>query len=215
MSDRFKLSGLSTWMRRAALALALLGVPTAAVLNASPAAATTVLQVDVPAMAKTSEWVVRVRVTAIASVDLRGEGQGIYTDVSLTIEQVYRGLNAPKTYVMRLIGGLGKDGMALTIPGMPKFSVGEEAVLFLEKTGIGHVPCGLGQGVWRVFRSPIAPAIVSQSTAGIHLMARGPNGAITSAPESGPKAKTLIELEAEIRAVPVVVAPSGPGTVAP
>ncbi|MFO0748718.1 MAG: hypothetical protein U1F43_24105 [Myxococcota bacterium] len=175
------------------------------------ARATTVLKVDVPEMTRTSEWVVRARVLQVESVDLRPQGEGLYTDVSLAIDEVYRGTAVPTTYVLRMMGGVGKDGMALTIPGMPRFAVGEEVVLFLEKTAMGHVPCGLGQGVWRVLRPPVGPPVVQQSTAGLNVMARNDKGVLTTIEGQTVVARTLADLGAEIRAVPAPLPATKPG----
>ena len=150
-------------------------------LGATPAFATTVLKVEVPEMTRTSEWVVRAHVATVTPLDLRSEGKTFHTDVELLIEDVFKGENVPSRYVLRQIGGHGADGMRMWIPGMPVFQPGEEVVLFLEKTSAGHVPCGLGQGVWRVRRDAKARPWVSQSTQGVHLMERAPTGRLRGA----------------------------------
>ncbi|MCC6625743.1 MAG: hypothetical protein IT385_31195 [Deltaproteobacteria bacterium] len=190
------------------------GLMLAGVLASVPVRATTVLKVELPEMTRTSEWVVRARVTAVANVDLRAEGSGLFTDVTLQIEEVYRGKDVPRTYVMRQMGGVGKDGMALTIPGMPRFKPGEEIVVFLEKTSVGHVPCGLGQGVWRVARPPVGPALVRQDARGLNLMARAADGSLAPIHDDG-SATTLARLVSDIRAVPVEVAPIAPSSPKP
>jgi len=143
---------------------------------AAPSHATTVLKVDIPEMTTLSEWIIQVRVTNVAFVDLREEGKGLFTDISLDVVDVFKGRDVPKRYVMRLVGGRGKDGMALMVPGMPVFSVGQRAVLFLEKTNIGHVPCGLGQGVWSVHQSNASQPWVEQSAHDLHMMIRDEHG---------------------------------------
>ncbi|MEC9071505.1 MAG: hypothetical protein VX938_03960 [Myxococcota bacterium] len=150
-------------------------------LMSSPAFATTVLKVDVPNMTQTSEWVVQARVGSVTPADLRSEGRGFFTDVELLISNVYKGVNVPSRYVMRLVGGEGKDGMRLWIPGMPTFKKGEEVVLFMERTSLGHIPCGLGQGVWRIHKGPSGDSWVRQSVGGMHLMERGPTGHLQGA----------------------------------
>ena len=107
------------------LAVSLLSVA----IWASSASATTVLKVEVPAMTQTSEWVVLVRVVGSENVDLRADGRGIFTDVTLDVIDVYKGHAVPDRYVMRLMGGQGADGISMRIPGMPRFVRGEEAVL--------------------------------------------------------------------------------------
>jgi len=150
-------------------------------LAASPALATTVMKVDVPDMTQTSEWVVRAHVTAVHNLDLRRDGKGFFTDVELTITEVYRGQNVPQRYTMRMIGGHGADGMNLWIPGMPRFKVGQESVLFLERTSAGHIPCGLGQGVWNVRPDLKGNNWVTQGGQGMHLVRRNHDGRLTEA----------------------------------
>lgn len=150
-------------------------------LMSSPAFATTVLKVDVPNMTQTSEWVVRARVGSVTPADLRSEGRGFFTDVELLISDVYKGANVPSRYVMRMVGGEGQDGLRLWIPGMPSFKQGEEVVLFLERTSLGHIPCGLGQGVWRIHNDKSGRTWVRQSVGGMHLMERGPQGHLQGA----------------------------------
>ena len=147
--------------------------------------ATSVLAVDVAEMTQLSEWIVNARVVGIAPADLRRDGRGLFTDVTLEIDEVYKGQRVPARYVLRLAGGVGADGLALTVPGMPVFSRGERVVLFLERTRDGHVPCGLGQGVWRVARTSDGGDWVQQATHGLHMMARGADGRLRTvhAPE--------------------------------
>ncbi|TNF24242.1 MAG: hypothetical protein EP329_25360 [Deltaproteobacteria bacterium] len=145
-------------------------------LAPSPARATTVLFVGVGEMTTLSDWIVQVRVTDVAFIDLRAEGKGLFTDITMDVIDVFKGQDVPKRYVMRLVGGRGADGMALMVPGMPVFSVGQRAVLFLEKTNIGHVPCGLGQGVWRIHDSNASRPWVEQSIHDLHMMRRNEHG---------------------------------------
>ncbi len=173
-----------------------------ATLRPTPAAATTVLAMDVPSMARVSEWVVRARVIATRDVDLRpAVKSGLHTDVELEVLEVIRGSGVPARYAMRLLGGTGADGIALTVPGMPRFKAGEEVVIFLEKSKDGHLPCGLEQGVWRVSRPtspPGAPATATQSTGGLQRMA--PDSAGRLAPVRGPNRQAL-PLESLLRMI--------------
>ncbi len=147
------------------------------VLATTHAEAATVLKVDVPAMVRLSESVVRARVAATRNVDLRPSVKsGLFTDVELEILEVIRGPARPGHHILRLPGGTGADGIALTVPGMPRFAPGEEVVVFLEKSAHGHVPCGLEQGVWRVQRAADGTATATQSTTGLQLMARNADG---------------------------------------
>ena len=152
------------------------------VLLDQEAKATTLLAVDVPEMTLASEWIIRANVSSVRSVDLRREGRGIFTDITLEISEVYRGEHVPTTYVLRLLGGRGDDDMALWVPGMPRFVAGEEVVLFLEATSAGHVPCGLGQGVWRVETTATGATWTQRALGDVHLMRRTPEGRLEHAP---------------------------------
>ena len=170
--------------------------------------ATTVLKVSVEEMTRTADWVVRARVLGVTNVDLQAEGKGLFTDVELAIDEVLRGKDVPSRYVLRLLGGVGKNRLAMDIPGMPRFVQGEEVVLFLEKTSVGHVPSGLGQGVWRVIRTPASIPLVLQSTEDMRLMKRAPSGAIVEAPPAPAlSAKLLGDLAREVRAVAALPTP--------
>ena len=145
-------------------------------LSATTAGATTLLRVDVPEMTTASQWVVRADITRVTSVDLGAQGKGIFTDVEMTIREVYLGESVPKKYTLRLVGGQGADGKVLWIPGMPGFAPGEDVVLFLEKTSLGHIPCGLGQGVWRVQKDAMGTAWARQSIGSAHMFERRVDG---------------------------------------
>ena len=184
-------------IRLATLPLTLLGLA----LLATPATATTLLEVGVPAMTRTSQWVVRAQVVAVTPVDLRGEGAGLFTDVTLEVAEVYRGHEVPQTHVLRLLGGAGADGTSLWIPGMPRFSPGEDVVLFLERTPRGQVPCGLAQGVWRVAPDAQGSLWVRQSEVRAHVVRRDADGGLVEAPEPVSSGVQLLdELVAEVYA---------------
>jgi len=154
-----------------------------------------------------SALVIRARVLSITNVDERtstkGARDGLFTDVEVSILETYAGKSVPTRCTLRLMGGVGRDGIALTVPGMPRFSVNEEVVLFLEQGLSGYVPIGLQQGVWRVYRTPVTPALVEQNTAGLLVMGRNQAGGIVPDAESHarPRAQRLLsDLVAEIHA---------------
>lgn len=146
------------------------------VLAGPSAQATTMLKVGVPDLTRTSEWIVRAQVKAVRDVDLRAQGRSLFTDVDLQVLDVYRGAGVPATYALRLPGGQGRDGVTMMVPGMPRFRPGDEVVLFLEKTSLGHIPCGLTQGVWRVLHTP-SGLWVRQARTTAHVLQRTPKGA--------------------------------------
>ena len=62
-------------------------------------------------------------------------------------------------------------GRTMSIPGMPRFSPGDEVVLILERTASGFALAGLAQGVFRVDRAGTVP-IVKRDLAGLELVER-------------------------------------------
>lgn len=181
-----------------------------ALLFVAPSAlGTTVLKVDLDQLTHTSQWVLRVHVEQVQVVDLRREGRNLVTDIQMTVREVYKGVDVPARYTLRLPGGSGEDGVTLRIPGMPTFQPGEDVVLFLEQTAVGHIPCGLGQGVWRVHKGAANQSWVRQSVGAVHLMTRDRSGRLVEAPPVlHSAATTLGELIARVYAAqPPTTAP--------
>lgn len=188
-------------LARSALALLL----TAPIASLVPTAhATTVLKVDVQEMTLLSEWVVRGRVLSVDNVAAPDQG-GPFTDVRIALDEVYRGPKAPdgtapKELVIRLMGGKMDGGLAMKVPGMPRFAVGDAAVFFLERTASGLIPAGLEQGVWRLVKGPFGYEVVQQTVFDTNLVVRTPDGKLV--PDAhGPHrtSKLLSALVAEIR----------------
>jgi hypothetical protein len=173
----------------------------ALILVAPAAAGTTVLRVDLEQLTHTSQWVLRAQVESVDNVDLRREGRNLVTDVHLTVLEIYKGVQVPARYTLRLPGGTGADGVSLRIPGIPTFKAGDDVVLFLEQTAVGHIPCGLGQGVWRVHKDAASQNWVRQSIGSVHLMERDSAGRLVEArPVLHSAATTLGELIGRIYA---------------
>lgn len=192
---------MKRFLARSALAL-LLTTPLIA-----PSHATTVLKVDVKEMTSLSEWVVRARVIAVDNVVAADHG-GPFTDVRIALDEVYRGPKdqlsadgAPaKELVIRLMGGKMDGGLAMKVPGMPRFAVGDAAVFFLERTATGLIPAGLEQGVWRLVKGPFGYEVVQQTVFDLNLVVRTPDGKLV--PDAhGPHrtSRLLSSLVAEIR----------------
>lgn len=188
-------------LARSALALLL----TAPLLDTSRA--TTVLKVDVQEMTSLSEWVVRARVVSVDNVVAADQG-GPFTDVRIALDEVYRGPQDPKgadgahpkELVIRLMGGKMDGGLAMKVPGMPRFAVGDAAVFFLERTATGLIPAGLEQGVWRLVKGPFGYEVVQQTVFDLNLVVRTPDGKLV--PDAhGPHrtSRLLSSLVAEIR----------------
>ncbi len=78
--------------------------------------------------------------------------------------------------VVEVIGGEWGD-LVGHIAGMPRFREGQEVLLFLERTSIGHIFTGLGQGVFRIRRDgESGEALVTRKLNGVGLVDRDSPG---------------------------------------
>lgn len=175
----------------------------ATLLVTSAAMATTVLALSLPEMTHASQLIVRAEVAAVTPVDLRREGRGIFTDVEFNVLETLKG-DVGERFVMRLVGGRAADGLTYLIPGMPSFQAGEEVVLFLETTSLGHIPTGLGQGVFRVTGAG-EHATAKSSMNGANVVRRGDRGEL-HAVEDDAVTRSLSSLRADV--LSLVKAPS-------
>jgi hypothetical protein len=122
-----------------------------AVLGASVATATVVLQVGLEEMTHGSDVIVHATVEQTRTVGGPSEGAPISTVVTFRAIEVLAGaahVQSGRLDVV-LLGGRA-DGIEMRIPGMPEFAAGEEVVVFLEKTEQSFALTGLAQGVFRV-----------------------------------------------------------------
>jgi hypothetical protein len=155
------------------LAVAAVALPT------RPASATIVLETTLEDMTRVSALVVRGEVTAVTS---RAEGESrtrLVTDVTLRLDEVLKGSREPGEFTFTVPGGQS-DEYVMAIPGMPRFRVGQEVVLFLEPTASGFVPSGLQQGRFSVLREPVTGRTVALRTfdEGIALARRKADGTL-------------------------------------
>lgn len=122
-------------MRLLALCLAL------GVLAASPLLrATTVVPPQFAELSARADYVVRARVTNVAS-ELRPRAQGrdlIQTRVTLEVIEVIAG-QPPQPLVLTLLGGRVGD-QEMIVHGVPTFQVGDEDILFVKDNGKNFHP---------------------------------------------------------------------------
>lgn len=135
---------LSPWLA----AFALLAV-------ASLARATTVIAPDFDRMVGSSDYIVRAVVKSVTSQwrdnpDQPGQ-RYIGTLVELDVKEVIKGA-PPSPLVLDLVGGRIGD-RELTIGGAPKFTVGQESILFVQGNGRQIIPLvGMSHGYYPVRR---------------------------------------------------------------
>jgi hypothetical protein len=99
----------------------------------------------------------------VRSVDPGRDGEGIpATWVTLDVDETLKGPAAP-TITFKQVGVPDPlpDGTLLRLPGLPRYAVGEEVVVFLHGTsrkGFSS-PVGLGQGLFRAEPGPKGRAV--------------------------------------------------------
>ena len=126
------------------------GVLAIVLLVAAPGWATTVIQKSFAEVVQESETIAVGTVTAIAA-EWDAAHSRPFTLVTFSTLDVLKGAHTEPELTLRVLGGPHPDGSILQVAGVPQFSIGERAVVFV--TGNDHyaVPLvGLWQGVYRV-----------------------------------------------------------------
>lgn len=103
-------------------------------LLALPAGATTFTMISDSALADQAALIVQATVLASEPAPIAGPPS---TDYFFQVERVVKGYVAGSTIVVRVLGGIGTDGIGLRIWGAPSFRQGERSLLFLEPRGDG------------------------------------------------------------------------------
>lgn len=128
-----------------------------ALATALPAFATTLIAMDVPALTKAADVVVRgtvVRVEARWTMDR----SRIVTDNEILVAQTYKGNVVAKTVVAMQPGGVVGD-LGQKVHGAATFALGDEVVVFLERRGDRFTVVGLAQGRLVVDRAGAEPVV--------------------------------------------------------
>ncbi|HEX6199600.1 MAG TPA: hypothetical protein VF150_04990, partial [Thermoanaerobaculia bacterium] len=131
----------------------------AAVLAAAvPASATTYVMVEDPVLADQAAAVVDARVVSVEPAPVAGRPA---TDYTVEIERLVAGSAPGTTLIVRVPGGVRPDGVELHLHGMPRFAVGERALLFLVPRndgtfGILHLGLGAFHRVAAAGAPPLA-----------------------------------------------------------
>lgn len=118
---------------------------------ASPAAASTVVGLDLTALTGGSDAVVHAKVIRVQS-RWTADRRMIVTDVELEVVDTLKGSPAGTVHLQQPGGVVGDVGQH--VAGAPVFRQGEEVVVFLERALAGRFGVtGLSQGKFRVERS--------------------------------------------------------------
>ncbi len=137
--------------RRRLLAAALL-LPLPAALRARPARGSIVLAMELPDLTSQSDRIVVGQVTSVKSAWADG-GKRILSTVEVRVDESWKG-DAPvggKVTIVQPGGVVGN--IEMKVHGLPAFSSGERAVLFLRGRARASL-VGLGQGKRRVHVDP-------------------------------------------------------------
>ena len=190
---------------RLALVAALAITATTAV---APARASLIVALDTPAMVAGADTIAVVDVASVrAAWDARHER--IVTTVELIVVESWKGAAAPAARVVVAQPGGTVDDITMTVFGMPRFSPGERALVFLhgptERAGV----VGLAQGKRTMRPDPAGAAGATGATGERWLIAppQRAGAAFVRTATSGPRvpvfdavARPLDEVRAEIRA---------------
>jgi hypothetical protein len=118
----------------------------------SLAGATTVYQLDTPALVHSSSEIVIGRVEKMRSY-VSDDRRHIFTEISVVVDDRFKGDDGARITLVQLGGEV--DGMRYTVPGSPLFKAGEEALLFVWRDGHGTPQVnGLAQGKFDITRDP-------------------------------------------------------------
>ena len=168
-------------------------VTLAVLLTSALCGATTVMRVPLKKLAATSNVIVHGLVTEVRVVAVNGNERHLRTHVTVQVRTVVKGRDASPVMHLDLPGGqLGK--WAMRIPGMPGFHVGEEVVLFLEKTARNWALTGLGQGKFSVDTSPDGVKTVRRRLEGMHFVGYDARGRFRAV--GAPPSRTGVRLDA-------------------
>lgn len=126
-----------------------------ALLLAAPGAAATFVAASVEEVARSSDAVVRGRVTGTASRATR-DGR-IVTEVEIAVDETWKG--APGEVLRVVVPGGRLPGVAMKVDAAPALAEGEEVVLFLARSGPVWQVSGLALGKYRVVAGEARPAL--------------------------------------------------------
>ncbi len=152
-------------------------------LAASSAHATIVLPMDVEALTRRSDLVVRGRALSVQPA-WSSDGRRIQTTVRVEVASSLKG-QAPKVVEIVTPGGVvGEIGQQVS--GAPQFAPGEQVIVFLEKVPqvARFQVAGMAQGKFELTADAKGQPIVTQSLAGLAVL--GPDGKVREAQPIAP-----------------------------
>jgi hypothetical protein len=122
--------------------------------------ATTLARMDLNALGHSAEIIVRAR---CVHSETRWESETIWTFDDFAVLETFKGA-PPQILRVRLPGGR-INHTEVRIEGVPMFAIGEETVLFVEKTSVGdYGVTSWAQGTFRIHREKSGDARLTQDT---------------------------------------------------
>jgi hypothetical protein len=125
-------------------------------LLCASAFATTVVRLSLDDMIEKAQSIVHGRVRG-RNTQWSSNGKLILTTYTIDVEETIKG-PVSKSVELTSIGGKLGD-LTLYVAGMPSFDTGEEAVVFIEKSGGYSVVVGLSQGKFSVKNGEVANSV--------------------------------------------------------
>jgi hypothetical protein len=124
------------------------------------ALATTLARMDLDTLARSTEMIIRARCISTSS---HWESGSIWTFAGFAVIETFKGA-PPQELRVRLAGGRAGH-LETKVQGVPRFVVGEEVVLFVERTSAGdYGVTSWAQGTFRVHRDAAGDVRLSQDT---------------------------------------------------
>lgn len=132
---------------------------TATLLLGLPAAATTMLRMDLTGLAQAADTVVHGTVRRMES-RWSGDHRRIVTDVEIEVTETLKGQASSTVLVVQPGGRVGDIGQI--VHGLASFAPGEEVVVFLERHGANAFRVtGMAQGKYQVRRSEDSRSVLA------------------------------------------------------
>lgn len=141
-------------MRKATIAIRTLLLALGLLIPPGPTVATTVIEQTFPDLVHRAEVIVIGTVTGIQE-QWDAARQAPFTHVTFSNLTVLKGNLGAESLTLEFLGGHTPEGMVLTIPGVPRFTVGEKTVVFCAGNHRDFCPLvGIWQGLLRVAFDP-------------------------------------------------------------
>jgi hypothetical protein len=164
-------------------------------LVARPAAAMTILPLDLPAL---TQQAARIFVGRVEHIESGRDANGLpVTWTTFAVEQTVKGPDGTHVTLKQLGASLGPaDARVLPHPGLPRYRPGESVVLFVHpQSALGLTsPVGLGQGCFRI-RDDHGAAVVENDVGNRNLGTASPAARTLAAPNTPDTTPAPLSLE--------------------